>query len=490
MSKQLTNTTLCNLPSDIKQPNYDYANRKASIVHMGIGAFHKAHQATFTNTMMEKVEGDYRIIAVSLRSPGARDSLKQNDYLYTSVEKASGNTTCSVIASIAEVLVAPESPVAVIDILSDSKIKTVTSTVTEKGYCLLPGNIGLNFDNPDIQLDLANLDSPKTFIGYFVKACLNRMQSNIGGFDYVSCDNLPDNSQIVGNAILQFAQQVQPALADWIKSNISFCNSMVDRIVPAVTQEDIASLSEQHDYQDQALVVSEPYRQWVIEDNFTHGRPPWDLAGVQFVQDVAKYEKLKLRFLNGSHTALAYLGKVAGIEFIHQAVINPKLKPLVTSLMADMAKTLDADLDVDVTAYGKSIVDRFSNHSIKYGTQQVATDGSQKLPQRIFSPLKELLSKSDSSPAMCAVIAGWFLYLRGVDETGNGYAINDPLSEVLTHIVQNKQLTYEHRLEELIDIDGLFPVELADNDQVKDSILSFLKDFTEHGVLTTLSERF
>lgn len=488
---QLNSTNLTTISDKVRRPSYDFNNRQASIVHFGTGAFHKAHQATFTEDMLASSDGNHRIIGVSLRSPSARDLLKKQDFLYTAIQKSGNEVKAQVVAAIKDVLVAPESPQAVIELLADDNISVITSTITEKGYCLLPGNTGLDINHPDIQHDLGSLTEPKSMIGFVVQACLVRKSQGKKGFTFVSCDNLPDNSQVAGKAIMEFAAQVDDSLVQWLKTNVTFCNSMVDRIVPAVTAEDLTNFERQFGYKDEALVTSEPFRQWVIEDNFARERPPWDKSGVLFVEDVALYEKMKLRFLNGSHSALAYLGKLTDHQFIHQAMSQPVFKKLVAQLMRDMTDSLSKSMTFDFDSYGAVIVERFLNDQIQYQTQQVATDGSQKLPQRILAPLAERLSEGYLSTAMCLVIAGWLEYLSGQSESGNPHPVSDPMADQLQSICQNKTSEENPDVKIMVDsvfaIDGLFPQSLKESTQVRTTIVNLIKQFRQDGVLNTIN---
>ncbi|MDO6719142.1 mannitol dehydrogenase family protein [Psychrosphaera sp. 1_MG-2023] len=490
MNQLLNLTTMALLPKAVVRPKYDFASRTASIVHIGIGAFHKAHQATFTEDMMAQTDGNYRIIAVSLRSAGMRDSLKAQDYLYTAIERSNKTEQARVIGALQEVLVAPEDPQSVVNVLSNDAITVVTATITEKGYCLLPGNTGLDLAHTDIQHDLNNPNTPKTMVGFIVRACQVRQQKNGKGFTFISCDNLPDNSKMAGKAILEFAQKINADLARWIKSNVSFSNSMVDRIVPAVTPNDIESYTLNNGVIDNALVTSEPFRQWVIEDNFNGDRPPWDLAGALFVKDVSQYERLKLRYLNGSHSALAYLGKITGHQFIHQAIANPTLRRLVGALMADMKRTLSSSMDFNFDDYGNVIIDRFLNDEIQYQTQQVATDGSQKLPQRIMAPMQELLADDYLSKPMCLVLAGWVRYLSGISELGETHAVSDPMVQQLQGICGDKTLTPIQKIYQLMEIDGLFPAAIKNNTTAIDQISEYVIKMSDDGVISTIDTVF
>jgi fructuronate reductase len=488
MSSRLNQYYLQALPSSVKQPHYQPEAHQASIVHIGIGAFHKAHQAVYTDDLLNSVGGDWRIVAVSLRSSTNRDQLEPQDNLYTVVEKNDTQMTHRVIAAIEKVMVAPENPDAVIEQLASENTKVVTSTITEKGYCLTPDNRQLNVKHPDILHDLENDSQPKTMAGFLVAACRVRRDKGLGGFTFLSCDNLPENGDTSGIAICQFAELLDSELAAWIKDNVSFCNTMVDRIVPAVTADDVSALKDQFGYIDEAMVSCEPFKQWVIEDNFIAERPPWDRVGAQFVNNVHEYEKMKLRLLNGSHSALAYLGTLQDLDFIYQAVSDSSLGRFIDLLMDDMASTLKPVSGVDLGSYKATIKARFANSTIPHKTQQVATDGSLKLPQRIFDPLLELAQQGTISKPLCLTIAAWLRYLQGTTQSGQTYLVNDPLSQPLTEIAQSTTLSAKEKLQKIAEDTGVIPTAIVENDNITNTICAYLEELNQLSVSSILDE--
>ena len=437
-------------------PNYTPADHACGIAHIGIGAFHKAHQAVFTHDLLNLQGGDWRIAAVSLRNPTARDQLAPQDGLYTLVEKSDANINYRIIGSVAKVLVAPEDPAAVIALLAQESIKVVTLTITEKGYCQANGALDIN--NPDICADLNNPSAPVSMPGFIVAACAQRRAQNTQGFSVISCDNLPHNGRIARAVVLGFAEHIDSELAAWISTNISFCNSMVDRIVPATTAADIAATAAYSGLIDEATVVSEPFRQWVIEDNFCNQRPNWEAVGALIVKDVTAYETMKLRLLNGSHTALAYLGFLSGYNFIHEAIADPELLALTKKLMdKEVSATLNVPKGFDLESYKQNIRARFSNSLVPYKTTQVANDGSQKLPQRLLSAASELLEAGVHPATIALIVAAWFRFLEGEDTQGNSMEINDPMAKVLTPIARANRTNEAAQVECLINAAGIFP---------------------------------
>lgn len=409
-------------------------NASTRIVHLGLGAFHKAHQAYLTDKLIKLTGEDWRISSVSLRSPINRDQLKPQNNLYTVVEKNATTRQQTVVSSIKDVYVAPENPQAVISLLAAPSTEIVTMTITEKGYCLNANNDDLDFQNKDIQFDLDNIHSPKSMPGYMVAACIQRRSKNLNGFTVISCDNVSHNGATAGKAILKFALCLDPSLADWISKNVKFCNSMVDRIVPATKQSDIDELVQHSAYLDEAMVVCEPYALWVIENNFVSPPPPWQKVGVKFVDSITKYEQMKLRLLNGSHSALAYLGALLDYQYIHEAMRDPYLVKFVRCLMASVSQGLPKIENFDIPQFSEDVLSRFANDQIAYGTLQVATDGSQKLPQRILAPLREAIASNKPIDCFCLVIASWVVFLKGHSFSKKSFVVNDPLSDKLSQI--------------------------------------------------------
>ncbi|WP_076542287.1 mannitol dehydrogenase family protein [Shewanella sp. UCD-KL21] len=433
MDELLSNHTLNSVKSGITKPSYDYKSSTVGIVHIGIGAFHRAHQAVFTDDLLNQSDR-WKITAVSLRSANIRNAMAPQDNLYSVVERCSSQQDkLRIIGAISDVLVAPEEPHKVINVLAQSKTKVVTLTVTEKGYCRDKTGENLDFTNPAIVHDLANLSQPCSLVGFIVAACKVRML-NDDKLTIISCDNLPANGRVTQKVVLQFAQRVDIKVAQWIQENVSFCNSMVDRIVPATTQQDIDFVSQTLGVVDHSTVITEPFKQWVIEDNFINDRPEWDSVGVLFVDDVEAYEDMKLRLLNGIHSTLAYIGFLKGYEYIHQAIEDEYCLQFVKALQTELLATLDDVPGIDLASYADTILVRFANARVPYKTTQVACDGSQKLSQRLVKPLDTLLKNGKQSRLISFVLASWCCFLEGRDSEGNHFNVVDPLAKELTQL--------------------------------------------------------
>lgn len=399
------------------------------IVHLGLGAFFRAHGAVYMGEAMARSGGDWGIVGVSLQSAGTRDALIPQDCVYTALELGPLGRVPRVIASVVGVLVAPEDPEAVLAQMADPAVRIVTLTVTEKGYCHDPSSGALILAHPDIVHDLAQ-NLPRSAPGYLVQALQRRRAAGARPFTVLTCDNLPRNGQLVRGVVLALARAVDPGLADWIAAEGRFPATMVDRIVPATKPEDIAALQDLTGYHDAAPVMHEPFRQWVIEDDFVDGlRPDLALVGVQLVQDVTAFEHMKLRMLNGTHSALAYLGYLAGHETIAATVADPVFAAFVRQLWrAEIIPALTPPPGVDLAAYADALFDRYANPAIRHRTWQIAMDGSQKLPQRILGTLADNLAAGRPSPGLVLAVAAWMRYVGGVDEKGRPIEVKDPLA--------------------------------------------------------------
>ena len=402
------------------------------IVHLGPGAFFRAFLAPFTDEAMSAAGGDWGIIAVSLQSATARDQLAPQDYVYTTLERGPQGDIAREIKAICEVMVAPEDPAAIIALLASPAIRILSLTVTEKGYCRDPQTGDLLRDHPDIRHDLANSDRPRSAIGFIVAGLKARHDRDLPPFTILTCDNLPMNGRMVRKVVTAFAREIDPGLADWIAANAAFPCTMVDRITPATTPQDIDALVDSAGYLDHAAVVHEPFRQWVIETGFTAGHPDWAATGAQFVSDVEPHELMKLRCLNGTHSALAYLGYLAGHDTIADAVADPPFSTLCDRLWQDeILPTLDTPEGEDLPRYCRSLMERYQNQAIRHRTWQIAMDGSQKLPQRILATIKDRLAQGAVPHGLCLVVAGWIRYVGGQDEAGAPIDVRDPLADSL-----------------------------------------------------------
>jgi len=427
--RRLDASSLSALPADIRRPAYKPNAHGVGVVHLGVGAFHRAHQAAYLDDVLACEGGDWRILGVSCRSVTARDRLREQNYLYSLAELSSDSAHFRVIGSLAEVLVAPEDPDAVMTALARASTHLVTVTVTEKGYCRNTRTGGLDLQHPDIVHDLAQSDRPRSAPGLLVQGLRRRWRRGIPPPTVISCDNLPQNGQVLKRILVELARAHEPAAADWIERAVHCPCTVVDRIVPATTAKDLESAATTLGALDQAAVKTEPFTQWVIEDRFSGPRPRLEMAGVQLVADVRPFELAKLRLLNGSHSALAYLGRLAGFSFVHEVIAQPEFLAFVRHLMhAELAPTLDPASGLDLVGYQAALLTRFGNSTLKHRLEQIAMDGSQKIPLRVLQPLLVRLREGRSCEALTLVVAGWMRYVLGSDELGRPHDVDDPLA--------------------------------------------------------------
>lgn len=436
---------------------------KIGIVHFGPGAFFRAFSAIYTDDVLQVHDGDWGITAVSLKSPTTRDQLEEQDNLYTAVELAESGKKERVVRSISSVFVAPEDPGAIVDLLSVDNVKLVTLTITEKGYCHNPATGDLNGDHEDIIHDLKNLSEPKSAIGFLVAGLARRWRAGQAPFTIVSCDNLPSNGQVLRKLVLQFAKLVDKELAKWIDRNAKFPSTMVDRITPATTAQDVEELGNSTGFYDPACVVHEPFRQWVIEDDFVAERPAWELAGAQFVTSVDAHELMKLRCLNGTHSSLAYLGYLAGYVTIAEVSNNSSFAAFCLGLWRDeILPTLPQPEGEDLNAYCKGLLARYQNAAIRHKTWQIAMDGSQKLPQRILGTISDNLANGIVPKGLCLAVAAWIRYVGGIDEQGKEIDVRDPLAFSLKQLLDAAGSAQE-KVQSILEVSEIFDSRLANN---------------------------
>ncbi|MEP2682099.1 MAG: mannitol dehydrogenase family protein [Sulfitobacter sp.] len=452
---------------------------KTGIVHLGLGAFFRAFGAQITSDAMTASGGDWGIVGVSLRSSDLRDALRDQGWAYTAVSVGAEAETPRVIEILNDVLVAPQNPAAVLKAMADADVHIVTLTVTEKGYCHIPATGKLDRCHPDIAHDLAS-QLPKSAIGYIVRALAKRMRAGAPAFTVMSCDNLPQNGRLLRGLVLEFAALVDPELQHWIAENARFPCTMVDRITPATTQDDIARIAALTGCYDAAPVVHEPFAQWVIEDSFVaDARPDWTAAGAELVPDVAFHEEMKLRMLNGAHSALAYTGYLAGYQTISETVADPVFERFVHGLWDEIMPTVKAPAGVDLSDYATSLFARFANPNIRHRTWQIAMDGSQKLPQRLLGTMGDAHKSGRDTPLMCLAVAAWMFYVRGVDEAGNAIDVRDPLAgelDALTAAADGPEAT----VTALLGMSAVFPEGLAR--QLKAPLTAAAKEVWAFGV--------
>ncbi|MFK4874057.1 mannitol dehydrogenase family protein [Novosphingobium sp. ZW T3_23] len=389
------------------------------IVHFGIGAFHRAHQAWYTDKAQDQKQdgAGWSIVGISLRSATVAQQLNPQDGLYTVTECSPGGRAVRVIGSVRQVLTASEQPEAVAAAIAAPETHIITFTVTEKGYCRTAEG--------SLDPELAQEGSIYPFLG---RGLRRRLDAGLPGLTLLSCDNLAHNGRQLENLLTAYLRKQDPELAEWTARTCTFPCSMVDRIVPATTIADLDAVAAAIDMEDRGAVVTEPFSQWVIEDRFAGQRPAWERVGAELVADVTPYETAKLRLLNGAHSALAYLGLEQGHTFVHEAVADPAIRPVIEQLMRDeAAPTIPAAPGQDLGAYADALLHRFANPALNHRLIQIAMDGSQKITQRW---LETLLESRNRCPAILTALAAWLRHVRG-DNTAIWGAVDDPMAEAL-----------------------------------------------------------
>jgi fructuronate reductase len=480
--------TLSALPAAVARPAYDPSTTGVGIVHLGIGAFHRAQTAVYSDDALALEAGPWGTCGVSLRSADVRDRLSPQDGLYTAVEKSPSGTRRRVIGSVRQVLFLGDERDSVHARLAAPATRIVTLTVTEKGYCHDPATGKLNFAHPDVVHDLAQPDRPRSVVGLMVAGLDARRRSGERSFTVVCCDNLPHNGTLVRGLVGAFAQARDPALARWIEDKASFPSTMVDRIVPATTDADIAENDAVLGLRDAAPVVHEPFRQWAIEDDFVAGRPAWERAGAELVSDVAPFEAMKLRLLNGSHSAFAYLGFLAGHEFIYQVAARDEFVAFMRRLMrGEVAPTLKLPPAVDVAAYEEALITRFRNPALPHRTQQIAMDGSQKLPQRLLGTVRDNLTAGRPIELLTLAVAGWMRYASGRDEAGREIVISDPLAGEFARIAAEHRGDPPALARAFLGLRAIFGDDLPDDPRFSGRVASWLSALFADGAARTVA---
>jgi fructuronate reductase len=459
--QRLSERTLSHAPPPVLRPRYERARTRIGTVHFGPGAFHRAHQAFYFDRLLER-DSSRAICAVSLKSSSLRDALASQDGLYTLVELDAA-PTLRVIGAIREVLVATEDPAAVSRRLVAPDTSLVTMTVTEKGYCL-DGAGELDIDHPDIAHDLLHPEIPRSLIGWLVRGLQLRHERGLAPYLVVSCDNLSDNGATLRRAVLAFATRRDPALTGWIEKQARFPRTMVDSITPATDAALRSSVAQTLKLQDAWPVQRERFVQWVVEETDFTAQPDWTSVGVTVSRDVSAYERAKLRLLNGAHSTLAYLGLLAGLETVAQAMAQPALRTVIERLMIeDIQPTLTVPGDEELAAYRQSILQRFESPAIRHQLAQIAWDGSQKLPIRLLGTIGDAIRGRRPFARLALAASAWmhFIRMRAATDT----PIVDPLRELLTGCGRRATGDSRHDLPMFLNLPGVFPAGLSRNSE-------------------------
>lgn len=488
MSTERRLHSLEDVAGGVALPRYARERHGVGIVHLGIGAFHRAHQAVCTDDALAAQGGDWRILGVSLRSTDVADALDPQDGLYTLLVRGPEGTSARIIGSLAGVVAAAREPGRPLAALADPGTRIVSLTVTEKAYGIDRANGGIDAAHPAIAHDLADPRAPTGAVGLLVEGLRLRRAAGVPPFTVLCCDNLPDNGGLVRAGVIDFARRTEPALAGWIGEHVAFPSTMVDRITPATTAGTLAEAERLTGCRDLAAVETEPFSQWIIEDCFPAGRPAWEAGGALFVEDVAPYERMKLRMLNGAHSLIAYAGFLAGHRYVRDAMRDPALARLLARHLAAAADTLGNVPGIDLESYARALAERFANPAIAHETYQIAMDGTEKLPQRLLLPAVEALRADRDVRPFAFAVAAWMRYCLGRTGTGEPYALRDPREEQIRAILEAAGPEAAAISGALHGLPGLFPSALASSETWRLAVEAALAAMLARGMHSAIEQ--
>ena len=485
-SPRLNTASLSNLAQGTKVPGYDRAKVTPGIVHLGIGAFHRAHMAVYVDDLLS-TDPSWGIVGASLRRPDTKGALEPQDGLYTIAVRDGEGTHPRVIGSILSVMDANTQREELLKLMADPSIRIVSLTVTEKGYCHDPATGELDRKHADIVHDLSNPTAPKSAPGMLVEALARRKAAGVAPFTVMSCDNLPSNGETAKRIVTAFAALRDAELGEWVKS-VAFPSTMVDRIVPSTTDADRVEVAGLIGAEDAWPIMTEPFTQWVIEDHFPSGRPAFETVGAQLVKDVEPFEHMKLRMLNGSHSTMAYAGYLGGYEYIAEVMGDPAYVKLIHGLMTEEAMpTLDMP-GVDLGAYRDQLLERFRNPALKHRTWQIAMDGSQKLPQRLLGTIRDRLKAGQGFERLALGVAAWMRYVTGVAEDGSEIDVRDPLALKMHAIAADAGDDAEALFDGLVGLSEVFGADLAGHADFRAVVVGHLENLFDEGARATVEK--
>jgi mannitol 2-dehydrogenase len=475
----------------VPTPVYNREEIKTGIVHIGIGAFHRAHEAYYTDQVLQQSSksNNWGICGIALLDSDKKifNSLKDQDGLYTLMTfEPEGTLSARIIGSITEYIFAPENSAAAIEKMSDPETKIITLTITEGGYNFssITGEFLIN--DPLIQWDLKNPEHPKTVFGYLTQSLKRRCEIRGAGITIQSCDNIHKNGDLLKKMLLAYINEAEPELKVWIERHVTFPNSMVDRITPVTTHSDIETLKSIYGIEDNLPVVCEPFIQWVIEDNFSTGRPDWESAGAQFVDDVSPFEKMKIRLLNAGHSLLGFTGALYGYTYIHEVTQDPIFAKFLLDFMdAEVTPTLDEVPGIDLNLYKNKLLERFGNGRIRDKVSRICLQSSAKVPKFLLPTINEQLKAGGPIDCSVMVIAAWCRYCEGFDEAGNKYTIEDDLKEIL----QEKANASNNDPLSFLKIETIFG-DLIRSERFTQAYVKALHKLNQNGVYACLLERY
>ena len=486
MVTPLNQANLHLLDQKVKIPRYDRRQVGQGIAHIGVGGFHRAHQTVYTEDLFHQ-GGDLRWgycgLGLLKHDARMRDVLRAQDCLYTLVERGSEGDNARVVGSMVNFLFAPDNREAVLEKMAAPDTKIVSMTITEGGYYVHSGTGQFDAQHPDILHDLAHPHEPDCSFGFLLEALDRRRQRGQAPFTVMSCDNIQGNGDVSRKGLMAFAELRDPSLASWMAKNCAFPNSMVDRITPATTDEHRSLVREKFGIADGWPVMTEVFKQWVIEDHFVQGRAAWENVGAQMTSDVMPYEKMKLRLLNASHQALCYIGMLFALEFAHQTMEDPDIRTLVQRMMdREVTAILPAVPGVDLAEYKKTLIERFANPAIRDQLSRIGIYGSSGMPKFVLPSIQEQLSRGGPIGLLSFTVSCWFRYLHGQDEQGREIVMKDPMAARLRELARSGGKDPGP----LLAVRDIFSEELANSPRFVSQVKETLGRFHEYGARAAL----
>lgn len=487
MTTKLNTANLSKLDSKIQVPRYDRQKVGQSIMHVGVGGFHRAHQAVYTDDLLNQgADSAWGFCGVGLLKHDARihEVMRSQDCLYTVVERSSEGDTARVIGSIVDFAFAPDNREKVLEQMASPDTRIVSLTITEGGY-YIASNGELDAQHPELQQDLAKPHEPSCSFGYLLEALDRRRQRGLAPFTLMSCDNVQGNGEVAKKMLMAYAELRDPQLRNWMDENCPFPNSMVDRITPATTDELRTLVGEKFGIEDGWPVMTEPFKQWVIEDHFVQGRPKWEDVGAQMTEDVLPYELMKLRLLNGTHQALCYIGMLLGYQLVHETMEDSDIRTMCEKMMDDEATpTLSPVPGVDLDEYKKSVIERFANPAIRDQLSRIGIYGSSGIPKFVLPSISAQLKSGGPIKQLSFTIASWFRYLNGLDESGKEMPMLDPMAPKL----RERAKAAGRDARQLLGMREVFSEELASAPAFVEAVSDTLNSFYDKGARATLKD--
>ena len=478
MAMRLNQAALNCLPAAVSVPQYDRTDVTAGILHIGVGNFHRAHQAVYLDRLFNRGrDHDWGIIGAGIKSFDAtmREGLAAQDWLSTVIELDPQGYTARVIGPMIDF--AEIDPRRLVEILSRPEIRIVSLTITEGGYYIDATNGGFNADHPEIIRDLENPEEQQTVFGLLISALGNRHAQGMPPFTIMSCDNLPENGAVTKRAMVGLAKLTAPRTAGWIEDMVAFPNGMVDCITPATGDRERAMAEKKFGIADPGVVVCEPFRQWVLEDSFPQGRPALEDVGVEFVGDVAPYELMKLRILNGGHAIIAYPAALMGLEHAHDAMATPIIRAFLEKLeIEEILPTIPSIPGVDLEAYLEQTMSRFANPEIGDTIARLCLDGSNRQPKFVLPTIADRLAVDLPVDGLAMEVALWCRYCAGTRDDGHSIRLEDEKAERL----RRAALRAESEPTEFLAMGEIFGP-TASNPAFREAFSTALTALSEHG---------